>query len=137
MADPLSIASATLAIVTATIQASKLLYQTVHGFNNHQRNTRQLLDELIALRGVLESLQDLSNQEGEFPQLKVPLLQCCQACTEFGDLLSRCSKHGDGSKASLRDWARFKYMDSDVRGFTDMLAGYKATVAIAVADANL
>jgi hypothetical protein len=28
-------------------------------------------------------------------------------------------------------------MDNDINGFTAMLAGYKATIAIALADANL
>jgi hypothetical protein len=32
---------------------------------------------------------------------------------------------------------RLRYMDTDIRGFTEMLAGYKSTISVALADANL
>lgn len=138
MADPLSITSGVIAIVTAALQASKTLYETVQSFRNHQRTVKQLLAELAALSDVLESLESLASQdETMFLPLKRPLVQCRQACSAFGALMLRCSRHSGGSRTSFRDWAKLRYMDSNIAGFTGMLAGYKSTISIALADANL
>lgn len=139
MADPLvSVSSALIAIVTATLQSSRALYQTVRSFQNHQRAIKQLLAELSALSGVLQSLEGLASQDDAiFLSLKLPLVQCHQACSEFGALIVQCSKHSGGSRTSFRDWAKLRYMDNDISGFTSMLAGYKSTICIALADANL
>ncbi len=138
MADPLSITAGLLAIITATIQSSKAFYQTVQSFRNHPRAVRQLKDELQALDGVLWSLEALTrHKESLFVPLRLPLSQCCQACIEFESLILKCTKHSGGSRTSFRDWARVTYMDSDTIGFTTMLAGYKSTISIALADANL
>ncbi|KAI9147398.1 hypothetical protein HJFPF1_12418 [Paramyrothecium foliicola] len=139
MADPLSVVSGLLAIVTATIQSSKVLYQTIQSFRDHPRSVRQLIAELGALDGVLKSLEEFAGGEPlVLVPLKLPLEQCAKACADFYVLISKCTKHSarHGS-TSFRDWARLRYMDSDINGFTAMLAGYKSTIAIALADANL
>lgn len=138
MADPLSISSALVAVIGAAFQSSKMLYQTVQSFKNHQRAVKQLSDELVALSGVLESLQAIARHDtATFLPLKLPLSQCHRACTDFEALLVACCKHSGGSRTSFRDWARLRYMDGDITQFVNMLAGYKSTVAIALADANL
>ncbi|CAM1504929.1 Fc.00g025200.m01.CDS01 [Cosmosporella sp. VM-42] len=138
MADPLSISSGLIAIVTATVQSSKALHDAVQSFKSHPRTIRQLLDELAALNGALRSLEDfVSCDDSSFLSLRLPLTQCCNACTEFEALIAKCNKHSEGSRTSLRDWAKLRYMDSDVAGFTNTLAGYKSTICIALADANL
>jgi hypothetical protein len=106
MADPLSISSALLAVIGAAVQSSKMLYQTVQSFKNHQRAVKQLSDELVALAGVLDSLLALARQDpATFLPLRLPLSQCHRACTEFEALLLTCSKHSGGSRTSFRDWA--------------------------------
>lgn len=138
MADPLSATSAVLAVVTVAIQSSKALYETVRSFQNHQRAVRHLLDELVALNKVLQSLQALAGHDvTTFVSLKLPLEQCSQACSEFEEMVVRCSKHAGGPRTSFRDWARLRYMGNDIAGFTGMIAGYKSTICIALADANL
>lgn len=138
MADPLSITSALIAIVTAAIQSSRVLYQTVQSFKNHQRTVRQLMQELEGLGAVLSSLESLSrDNETLFAPLKQPLLQCAESCTDFEALLVACSKNSGGPRTSFKEWFKLKYMESDVAGFTNMLAGYKSTISIALADANL
>ena len=88
MADPLSISSGLLAVITATIQSSKTLYQTIQSFKNHQRAIGQLLDELKSLGGVLRSLETLVRHDGStFGPLTFPLTRCCKACTEFEALI--------------------------------------------------
>lgn len=136
--DPLSIASGSIAIVTAAVQSSKVLYQAIQSFKGHSRSVRQLRDELEALGGVLRSLEVFSESDPSvIVPLKLPLTQCAKACVEFRELIVKCTKHSRDEKTSLRDWAKLTYMGNDVNGFTAMLSGYKSTIAIALADANL
>lgn len=139
MADPLSVTSALIAIVTAAVQSSRALYQAIQSLRDHPRTVRLLEGELESLEGVLVSLQAFSgNDPSILVPLKLALTQCTRACAEFQELLSKCTKHSGGSMTcSFRDWAKLRYMDSDVNGFTSMLSGYKSTIAIALADANL
>lgn len=139
MADPLSVASALIAIVTATIQSSKVLYDTIQSFKNNQRIVRQLMDELLALNEVLLSLDTLvqSKDDPALGPLRTPLNQCRKACDDFNSLMIECSKHSGRPRTSFRDWLKVRYMDGDIVCFTSMLAGYKSTIAIALGNANL
>ncbi|KAK2006615.1 hypothetical protein LZ32DRAFT_595157 [Colletotrichum eremochloae] len=140
MSDPLSVASALIAIVTATMQSSKVLYDTIQSFKNHRKVIKQLMEELAALNEVLLSLDRLVQKEGEqgtLGSLKVPLLQCRQACDDFNKLIIECSKNSGRPRTSFRDWFKLRYMESDIDGFVTMLAGYKSTISIALGSANL
>ena len=138
MGDPLTVATGLIAIITATVQSSKALYQVVQSFRNHQSTIDRLNHELLALTSVLQSLAyHVAADEDPFLPLEGPLRQCTRACGEFKELLDKNVKHSGGQRTSFRDWSRLSYMSSDIDGFTDMLAGYKATMCIALADANL
>ncbi|KAK0368123.1 hypothetical protein CLIM01_14516 [Colletotrichum limetticola] len=139
MAEALGIASALIAIVTATIQTSQTLYSTIQSFRSHQRTVQQLLDELSALKEVLQSLETHIQIEDDatLASLKTPLLQCRRACADFDTLMIECSKYSGRPRSSFRGWVKVRYMESDIHGFTSMLAGYKSTIAIALGDANL
>ncbi|KXH63419.1 hypothetical protein CNYM01_12895 [Colletotrichum nymphaeae SA-01] len=139
MAEALGIASALIAIVTATIQTSQTLYNTIQSFRSHQRSVQQLLDELSALKEVLQSLDTHIQIEdnANLASLKTPLLQCRRACADFDTLMNECTKYSGRPRTSFRGWVKVRYMESDINGFTSMLAGYKSTIAIALGDANL
>jgi hypothetical protein len=138
MADPISVASGLLTLVAFGLKASTSLYQTVKGYNSHQRNVRELREELEALTLVLESLNEVAPEaQTDFAPLKLPLLCCGNACKDFEKIIVKCAEHSDGPRASFRDWARLKYMGDDITGFKIMLAGYKSTITIAICDANL
>lgn len=139
MAEALGIASALIAIVTATIQTSQILYDTIQSFRSHQRSVQQLLDELSALKEVLQSLDTHIQIEDDanLASLKTPLLQCRRACADFDTLMTECTKYSGRPRTSFRGWVKVRYMESDIHGFTSMLAGYKSTIAIALGDANL
>ncbi|KAI1070684.1 hypothetical protein LB507_006699 [Fusarium sp. FIESC RH6] len=139
MGDPLSVASGVIAIVTATLQSSKLLYETIQSFRNHQTAVSDLVRELKALESVLRSLQDhVRTDDRAFLPLKFPLMQCRQACADFQTLVEQNSKRSrDKARTSFRDWAKLMYMNGDIVSFKELLAGYKATITIALADANL
>lgn len=138
MGDPLSVAASGLAIATATVQTTKFLYQTVQSFTSHQSTVEQLARELADLSKVLVSLCDhIKDDEQPFLPLKSPLLQCRQACANYAKFLEKCNKHSKNGRTSLRDVGRLNFMSSDMANFTSMLASYRSTINITMADANL
>jgi hypothetical protein len=138
MADPISIASGVLTLVTFGLKASTSLYQTIKGYNSHQRNVRDLREEVEALTMVLTSLSEVvEGTEVDFTALKLPLCRCGNACKEFEAIIVKCTEHSNGPKTSFRDWAKLKYMGDDITGFKNMIAGYRSIITIALCDANL
>lgn len=138
MADPISVTSGLLTLVTFGLKASTSLYQTIKGYNSHQRNVRELREELEALTSVLESLsQAVADADADFVALKIPLHRCGNACKDFEAIILKSAERSGDSRTSFRDWARLKYMGDDITGFKNMLAGYKATITIALCNANL
>lgn len=139
MADPLSITCGVIALVSFALSSSVTLSATIRSFKAHNRHTRALLDELQDLANVLEALLTTmeTNPDVDFDALKSPLDRCGVACKEYGELIARCQKHSTETHASMRDWIRQKYMQGDVTDFRDMLAGYKSTINIAIANVNM
>ncbi|CAG9951335.1 unnamed protein product [Clonostachys rosea f. rosea IK726] len=139
MGDPLSIASSVVALVTFALQSSVVLYSTVRSFQSQDRDVRALKGELNDLTTVLECLLDTvtNHPELDFAALKTPLHRCGKACEEYGDIITRCTKHSTGSRPSIRDWITQKYLQGDIDDFRAMLAGYKSTINIALANANI
>ncbi|CVK96117.1 uncharacterized protein FPRN_12155 [Fusarium proliferatum] len=139
MGDPLSVASGLIAVVTATLQSSKILYETIQSFRNHQTAVLDLVRELEGLESVLTPLQDhVRSDETAFLPLKAPLIQCRQACLDFQILIEQNSRRTRAeARTSWRDWAKLIYMNGDITSFKELLAGYKGTITIALADANL
>jgi len=138
MADPISVTSAFLTLVGFALQSSTALYQTVRSFQTSRRSIRELKEELEALSGVLQSLNDVAETtDADFTALKLPLLQCSKTCTDFEALIVKCTQHSGGARSSFRDWAKLKYMGDDITSFKNMLSVYKSTISIALGDANL
>ncbi|RYP34922.1 hypothetical protein DL768_011029 [Monosporascus sp. mg162] len=139
MAEPLSVASSVVALVAFALQSSAVLYKTVRSFQSQDKDARALKNELSDLVNVLESLMDTvtSNPGIDFDTLKLPLHRCGRACEEYGELIARCMKHSTGSRSSIRDWLKQRYLQGDINDFRTMLAGYKSTINIALANANI
>ena len=138
MAEPIGIASGLLALATFAFKSSVSLYQAVESFQNNQRIIRELKEELEALNGVLQSLQEAAaNNCADLKGLNLPLFRCGKACKDLEAVIVKCTAHSGGSRTSFRDWAKLKYMGDDIVGFKNMLAGYKLTISIALGDANL
>jgi hypothetical protein len=138
MAEAIGLASGLLALTVFAFQSSVSLRQVVDSFQSKKRIIRELKEELEALNGVLQSLQRAAADISEdLSGLKLPLLRCGKACKDFEEVIIKCTAHSGGSRTSFRDWAKLKYMGDDIAGFKVMLAGYKSTVNIALAGANL
>ncbi|KAM6524529.1 hypothetical protein FALCPG4_010139 [Fusarium falciforme] len=139
MAEPVGLASAILALATFALKATVSLYDDVNTFRTHPKRVRDLLEELHALRGVLEMLMKTAGAatDVDFSALGVPLQRCGEACEEFGQELTKCCARSNADRTSFRDWAKMKYMGNDIDGFRQQLASYKSTINIALTDASL
>ncbi|KAG4275401.1 hypothetical protein FPRO04_14387 [Fusarium proliferatum] len=139
MADGLSVASSVVALVAFAFKTSTTLYTTIRGFQSQDKNARALKNELADVRGVLQSLAETVDNNGDldFGALKLPLLRCGKTCEEYGDLIARCTKHSSSSRPGLRDWISQQYLKGDITDIREMLAGYKSTINIALASANM
>ncbi|KAH7129670.1 hypothetical protein B0J13DRAFT_427001, partial [Dactylonectria estremocensis] len=139
MADGLSIAPSVVALVAFAFESSTVLYTTVRDFQSQDKNARALKYELADLRGVLQSLAETvdNNYDINFDALKLVLLRCGKNCEEYGDLVARCTKHSSPSRPSSRDWISQQYLKGDISDFREMLAGYKSTINVVLANANM
>ena len=65
-------------------QSSMSLYQIVQSFQSNKRSIRELKEELEALNGVLQSLQQATTKNIiDLARLRLPLLRCGKACKDF------------------------------------------------------
>ncbi|KAK6523145.1 hypothetical protein TWF694_006040 [Orbilia ellipsospora] len=139
MADPISLSSGILTLALFALQSSQVLYKTISSFKSNKRTVRELNEELIALQGVLESLQSTLNaheNQANLKALTLPLQRCGKACLEFEAIIAKCSADSHGVRA-IRDWAKVQYMGDDIAGFKVLLSGYKSTIMIAICDVNM
>ncbi|OJZ88789.1 hypothetical protein ASPFODRAFT_59501 [Aspergillus luchuensis CBS 106.47] len=131
MADALSVASSLIALATFAFEASKSLYALVEGFKNTQRTVRELWYELESLIQVLGTLiSAVMDNEAELASLKLSFL-------EFREIICKCVAHSNGQRTSFRDWAKLQYMGGNINDLKTTLAGYKATISIALGGATL
>ncbi|KAK2040713.1 hypothetical protein LZ31DRAFT_473919 [Colletotrichum somersetense] len=139
MAETVGLASGLLALASFAFTSSVSLHNTIQGYKNHPKRVRDLVQESKTLSEVLSLLTDTVKTTGELDlsALELPLRRCGEACKEFEDELLRCSSRSGGDRTSFRDWAKLQYMGDDIDEFTQLLAGYKSTINIALADANL
>ncbi|OOF95205.1 hypothetical protein ASPCADRAFT_169601 [Aspergillus carbonarius ITEM 5010] len=128
MADPLSIAASVLAVITATVQSTKSLQGTVKRFRNRDKTLRRLQNELEDLTTILESLQQVTNNEKSMlALLQGPINRCNQICRDFEQSIKVFSGK---STTGFLDWAKMEFMRGNINEFIDTIAGYKATISV-------
>lgn len=138
MAEAIGVASAIITFVTVALEATILLSQTVNSFQSREKSIRELREVLKDLQEVLQTLHELiDNLDIDLTVLERPLKRCASACTDFNTLVNKCTLNSSEERFSKRDWLKIRYMGKDISGFKDMLAGYKSTITIALAYANL
>ncbi|KAH7308611.1 hypothetical protein B0I35DRAFT_442295 [Stachybotrys elegans] len=140
MADPLSVTASILAVGGFALKSSIELHKLVRGVRSQNKDARALKAELGDLTEVLSSLLETiaNNPTIDFKALELPLQRCGKACEEYGKIIAECTKHSnDGSRSSIRDWITQKYLQGDINDFKAMIAAYKSTINIALANANI
>lgn len=91
------------------------------------------------MNGILNSFTEAigAPTDVELSALRLPLLRCGNACTEFEEEVLKCLSRSGGNLTNFQDWANLRYMGDDIYGFRQLLDRYKSTINIARIDANL
>jgi hypothetical protein len=71
-----------------------------------------------------------------FNSLNLILKQCACACDNLSKVVLRVVRDSKQFKG-IKVWIKLKRQESDIKGFKRLIDSYKATLTIAVADANL
>lgn len=139
MAEVIGIASGLAGLVSLALQSSTMLFSTVQSLRNREKSIRDLRDALQDLDEVLNILRESISTTPFLNSgiIERPLGRCCKACNDFNALIRVCSEHSTDNRFSIRDWAKLRYMGEDVVGFQTMISGYKSTITIALAYANM
>ncbi|KAK1142206.1 hypothetical protein N8T08_008132 [Aspergillus melleus] len=117
-----------LAVITATLQSTRSLCETVRRFQDRNKTLRRLVDELDDLIKILDSLKQVINTEtAMLTLLEGPLDRCSQVCHQFEQLMKAFSNK---SKTGFRDWTKMEFMRGDINEFIDTIAGYKSTISV-------
>lgn len=128
MADPLSITASVLTLITAAVQSTKSLYETVKRFKDRNKTLRRLQDELQDLTNILDLLREVCTAEASvLALLQSPIDRCNQICREFEKSMKVFSEN---SRTGIRDWAKMEFMRGDINEFIDTIAGYKSTISV-------
>ncbi|KIM98314.1 hypothetical protein OIDMADRAFT_128322 [Oidiodendron maius Zn] len=135
MADPLSITASALAVVTAALQSTKSLYETVKRFRDRNKTLRRLQDELEDLTNILSSLMQVINAETSVLELlQGPIDRCSQVCSEFEQSMK---VFGGKSKTGFLDWTKMEFMRGSINEFIDTIAEYKSTISVGLGTITL
>lgn len=128
MVDPLSITASVLAVVTATVQSTRSLHETIKRFKDRSKTLRRLQDELEDLANILDSLTEVIDAETSMlALLQGPIDRCNQVCGEFEQSIKKFSGK---SKTGFRDWTKMEFRRGDINEFIDTIAGYKSTISV-------
>ncbi|OJJ79074.1 uncharacterized protein ASPGLDRAFT_70324 [Aspergillus glaucus CBS 516.65] len=126
--DPLSITASVLAVVTAAVQSTKSLYDTVKRFKERDKTLHRLQNELEDLANILESLAQVTDSEmSMLALLQNPINRCSQVCRDFEQSMRGFSGK---SMTGFRDWAKMEFMRGSINEFIDTIAGYKSTISV-------
>ncbi|PVH68117.1 hypothetical protein DL98DRAFT_235877 [Cadophora sp. DSE1049] len=139
MAGTVSLDSGLLNQLSFALQSGIKLYKTVQSFQTQSHSALSLLEELDDLNGILNSFTEAigAPTDVELSALRLPLLRCGNACTEFEEEVLKCLSRSGGNLTNFQDWANLRYMGDDIYGFRQLLDRYKSTINIARIDANL
>ncbi|KAJ0426803.1 hypothetical protein BJY00DRAFT_2108 [Aspergillus carlsbadensis] len=128
MADPVSITASVLAIITAAIQSTNMLRETVRRFKERNKTLRRLQDELEDLFKILNLLKSAVDTDASvLALLEGPVDRCNKLCREFEDSIKTFAAK---SKTGFRDWTKMEFKRGDINEFIDTLAGYKSTISV-------
>jgi hypothetical protein len=138
MAEVIGIASGIATFVSLALEASTALGRNIKSYRSKEKKVRELRDEVEGLIEVLRTLKiSIDDVAVDIEALKQVLSRCCETCKEFDKLVAKYTKNSTDQRTSIRDWWKLQYMGEDIVGVKNMLAGYKATLTIALVYVNM
>ncbi|KAK1990047.1 hypothetical protein LX36DRAFT_648413 [Colletotrichum falcatum] len=135
MADPITITTA----LGSAVKACVALHSAIRGFGDQNKDVRALKAEISGLRHSLNSLKRTIETHAslDFGALQQPLQLCGTVCEDYGQIIARCTGHSDdATRPSVQGWMTQTYLQGE-NDFRAMLAAYKSTINIALANANI
>lgn len=124
----MSITASVLAVITAAIQSTKSLHETIKHFRERNKTLQQLQDELADLTNILNTLTQVTSVETSMlALLQGPIDRCSQVCREFEQSMEVFSHK---LKTGFRDWTRMEFMKGNINEFIDTITGYKSTISV-------
>ncbi|KAJ5640302.1 uncharacterized protein N7484_008164 [Penicillium longicatenatum] len=128
MADPLSITTSLLAVITAAVQSTNKLHETIRRFKDRDKTLARLQNEIYDLVSILNSLETLIDTEVSIMSLlKGPIERCTHICREFEQSMETFARK---SKTGFRDWTKMEFMRGDIHEFMDTISEYKSTISV-------
>lgn len=142
MADPLSITTSVIGVVTAVFQSCQTLNDLVSSCKNAPKNLRDLRYDLNILQNLIHSLErvvagpareDLSLEQRSCILELIPAMKSCQeACDNFVQRLANATSHSKGDHVSFTDRVRLYLNDGDIQALKSRLGVCKQTLDIAL-----
>ena len=138
MAVAIGIGSGIATFVSLALEAGIALDSNIRSYKSKEKTVRELRQEVESLNEVLRTLKiSIDDVAVDIKALKQVLSRCCETCKEFGQLVAKYTKNSTDQRTSVRDWWKLQYMGKDIVGVKNMLAGYKATLTIALVYVNM
>lgn len=131
----MSITASLLAVITAAVQSTKALRETIIRFKDRDKTLSRLQNELQDLGTILDSLQQVIGTEASMlALLQGPIERCTQVCREFEQSMETFDRK---SKTGFRDWTKMEFMRGDINEFIDTISGYKSTISVGLGTVNM
>jgi archaellum component FlaC len=136
--DPFSLVIGTLTLVQLCIKSSALLYDAVNSIKTKNQEIKLFVAEIKSLIDVLQALeQNVEKDANTFGSLNCVLEQCQYACDNLNKAVAKASGDSKQQFEGIKIWIRLKRHEGDIEAFKKLIDSYKATLTIAIADANL
>lgn len=135
--DPLSVAASIAGLITLTELIVSRGYEFVKGVKNAKTEVTQLLSELTALFGVLQSLRLVALRfEGEHfdTTLQLECLQNCQKLVEqiHAQLRIALPEDSDGRWRAVGKSLKWPLSNAETKILIESTARHKATLSLAL-----
>jgi archaellum component FlaC len=136
--DPFSLVVGTLTLVQLCIKSGSVLHDAINSIKTNNQEIRLFLAEIESLIKVLQALERNVKQDADtFKSLDFVLEQCTSACDNLNKTVVKAFGDSKQQFEGMKVWIRLKRHAGDIEAFKKLVDSYKATLTIAVADANL
>lgn len=108
------------------------LYMTLLGFQTHPKGVCDFIEELAALIGVLEFLNDITRHQthSNLTALELPLQQCDSGCHTFLQELQECCSRSSVEQKYFKGWTKLRCLGDTIDDFKYWLAAYKSAIEV-------
>ncbi|KAL2802557.1 hypothetical protein BJX63DRAFT_437744 [Aspergillus granulosus] len=121
MADPVSIIAPVRAIITAAVQSTNLLKETIRHFREHIRALGKLQDELEDPQRFLDLLEHAVDADISVPEFLQGVI---------GEFEVSMKIFHEKSRTGFRDWTGMEFMNGYIDEFIETIVTYKSTISV-------